>query len=145
MNANKGGVFWQGGNVFELFSGRGNNPVAHWKLCGGPAAIRRVSFLTTAYSLFSTSLFSFGIWHLPFGTTKDSCSSKGPTGHCRRIVCIDFMNEKQTPRLLDRVVWNNSTILKMNQKKWNVALGWHSKSLGFQIIMLHKQKTITQK
>ncbi|XP_029683282.1 protein CFAP20DC [Takifugu rubripes] len=32
---------YQGGSVFELFSGRGNNPVAHWKLCGGSAAIRR--------------------------------------------------------------------------------------------------------
>lgn len=39
--------FLQGGGVFELFTGQGNNPVANWKLCGGPAAIRKVSFLTT--------------------------------------------------------------------------------------------------
>lgn len=51
--------------MFELLSGRGNNPVAHWKLCGGPAAIRRVSFPTTAFSLFSTSFFSFGIDTFP--------------------------------------------------------------------------------
>lgn len=102
MNANKGGVFWQGGSVFELFSGRGNNPVAHWKLCGGPAAIRRVSFLTSDFSLFSASLLSFGIDTFP---SEQQRTSKGPTGHCRRIMCLHFMKEKP-----------NSTMLKMNQK-----------------------------
>ncbi|KAM4740714.1 protein CFAP20DC [Anableps anableps] len=30
---------YQGGAVFDLFSGQGKDPVAKWKLCGGPSAI----------------------------------------------------------------------------------------------------------
>ncbi|XP_015247665.1 PREDICTED: uncharacterized protein C3orf67 homolog [Cyprinodon variegatus] len=32
---------YQGGAVFDLFSGQGNDPVAKWKLCGGPSAIHK--------------------------------------------------------------------------------------------------------
>ncbi|XP_072239133.1 protein CFAP20DC [Leuresthes tenuis] len=30
---------YQGGAVFDIFSGQGKDPVAKWKLCGGPSAI----------------------------------------------------------------------------------------------------------
>lgn len=33
----------QGGAVFEVFSGQGNDPAARWRLCGGPAAVHKVS------------------------------------------------------------------------------------------------------
>ncbi|XP_067359790.1 uncharacterized protein C3orf67 homolog isoform X3 [Channa argus] len=32
---------YQGGAVVEIFSGQGKDPVAKWKLCGGPSAIRK--------------------------------------------------------------------------------------------------------
>lgn len=32
----------QGGAVVEVFSGQGKDPVAKWKLCGGPSAIHKV-------------------------------------------------------------------------------------------------------
>ncbi|XP_044030317.1 uncharacterized protein C3orf67 homolog isoform X2 [Siniperca chuatsi] len=32
---------YQGGAVVELFSGQGKDPVARWKLCGGPSAIHK--------------------------------------------------------------------------------------------------------
>uniref|UniRef100_A0A087YHF9 CFAP20 domain containing n=1 Tax=Poecilia formosa TaxID=48698 RepID=A0A087YHF9_POEFO len=32
---------YQGGAVFDLFSGQGKDPVAKWKLCGGPSAIHK--------------------------------------------------------------------------------------------------------
>lgn len=35
----------QGGPVVELLSGQGKDPVARWKLSGGPAAIQKVSEL----------------------------------------------------------------------------------------------------
>lgn len=34
--------------MVELLSGQGKDPVARWKLCGGPAAIHKVSELHTA-------------------------------------------------------------------------------------------------
>uniref|UniRef100_A0A3B5AUI7 CFA20 domain-containing protein n=1 Tax=Stegastes partitus TaxID=144197 RepID=A0A3B5AUI7_9TELE len=33
--------FLQGGAVVEIFSGQGKDPVAKWKLCGGPSAIHK--------------------------------------------------------------------------------------------------------
>lgn len=38
-------LFCQGGPVVELLSGQGKDPVARWKLSGGPAAIQKVSEL----------------------------------------------------------------------------------------------------
>ncbi|KAM3621825.1 uncharacterized protein V6R79_016501 [Siganus canaliculatus] len=32
---------YQGGAVVEIFSGQGKDPVAKWKLCGGPSSIRK--------------------------------------------------------------------------------------------------------
>ncbi|XP_032404320.1 protein CFAP20DC [Xiphophorus hellerii] len=32
---------YQGGAVFDLFTGQGKDPVAKWKLCGGPSAIHK--------------------------------------------------------------------------------------------------------
>ncbi|XP_035808735.1 uncharacterized protein C3orf67 homolog isoform X5 [Amphiprion ocellaris] len=32
---------YQGGAVVEIFSGQGKDPVAKWKLCGGPSAIHK--------------------------------------------------------------------------------------------------------
>ncbi|XP_078802860.1 protein CFAP20DC isoform X3 [Oryzias latipes] len=32
---------YQGGAVFEVFSGQGKDPAARWRLCGGPAAVHK--------------------------------------------------------------------------------------------------------
>lgn len=43
--------FSQGGAVVEIFSGQGKDPVARWKLCGGPSAIHKVSFQSCWFPL----------------------------------------------------------------------------------------------
>lgn len=93
--------------MFELFSGRGNNPIAHWKLCGGPAAIRRVSFLTSAFSLFAASFLSFGIDTFPSEQQRTVVPAKG------RLVITD---ESMSAAVWNRYRSTKSTMLKMNQK-----------------------------
>lgn len=54
-------LFCQGGPVVELLSGQGKDPVARWKLSGGPAAIQKVS------ELHSCSVAGDGCTLLPMG------------------------------------------------------------------------------
>ncbi|KAF3689938.1 putative protein C3orf67 -like protein [Channa argus] len=48
---------YQGGAVVEIFSGQGKDPVAKWKLCGGPSAIRKWSTLCIDLVSFTAELF----------------------------------------------------------------------------------------
>eukprot|EP00064_Thunnus_orientalis_P008922 superscaffoldBa00001096_g8945 len=46
-----------GGAVVEIFSGQGKDPVAKWKLCGGPSAIHKWSTLCIDLVSFTGELF----------------------------------------------------------------------------------------